>query len=759
MIPEQLKQIVNSYKKGWKGKAPFIKALQNYFSQVETLSQTSTSYQQRLTSQEALAIARIFINHPPVKGSNSEAIGKQILNGFYLGEDGARTFTDAAYEGSLELVQFIADHTPPEQWPAMLGNPDHHALHWALRNGHHNIAKYIMQLAKQCDCWEAIKNTFENDFIFSETIGWIIQGTFEKKPGFSLETILNIPFLLDKMEKEERPAFYNDKYQIYNTSAVFNLYIAPYFSKRFNEIIKKEPLSPEDIETAYLIIRSDIRRNTFINRSIALLQLPQVKAVLVGDKAQELWTLAQQKNDQAALQQLFTHPNLSSMATGDSLSDQQCHELEVACKHHFTKMGISFTSSYHKGSANQLSIQITFETLHQWQAFQQAFGANFPDIDRKDLPWKQNLDIGRDSEALAAIENIEKMRSPLACLKSNSAGHALINTIARGMNHSSNYPSASINTDKNGQPYVIVMTKPLADTDIDAWENDALDNFFEMFPYLCHKNDLSPLPGHDSLTIKKTLPGDLTKYEFHISPDTLHKLLMEECQYYQGYRAGYSVYDLAHPEYQYYKPGTMCLFPILSIDDQSVWIRNAGCNVSEVLSVQLSVLIQQTMPKLAKNLAIQGHHTSPIMQTLNISSDELNQAALRCAHVLKETAVKSSYHEAFDGFVQIPACAQNIKPMDEATQKLYYLSAATPSELSQLQSYEVPMQHYLHELLNVLTENKNTKGAQSIKSLIDKITPSTAPSGGMSTHLSSCGLSVTPQPGLSSPESKITLKN
>lgn len=182
--------------------------------------------------------------------------------------------------------------------------------------------------------------------------------------------------------------------------------------------------------------------------------------------------------------------------------------------------------------------------------------------------------------------------------------YELIGSISRGIKGevTSTDPIASLKREGEG----LCVTTQAREQNFDKW--------VDIFPELCRKHNVSCLPGNDAVASRRSPAPNLIKYEFNISINDFHKILMAESDVYRGYRHGNSLIRLKNPDLELIKEGKICLFPALELVDNKVMLRFAGCNTSEIISTQLAFLLRKYFSDVSGE--IYGHHSSPLVDNL-----------------------------------------------------------------------------------------------------------------------------------------------
>jgi hypothetical protein len=233
--------------------------------------------------------------------------------------------------------------------------------------------------------------------------------------------------------------------------------------------------------------------------------------------------------------------------------------------------------------------------------------------------------------------------------------------------------------------------------------------FATIFSELCERHKIPSLPDAETYSIwndsLSVLGQPQCKFIFNISPDDFDKLLMVESDAYQGYRnsngAG-SILLLADPSRDAYKKDVICAFPVLLLDNNTIMIRNAGCNASATLSTQLTYLITQYLPaETYNNLNSRyGHWGSKLT---NCIMDELHEQSLvEIAINCVGKANKSFYIQSMEGFDSLhlhERCKMWLQEMNPEAENIYsLLGVASPDELANLKSLEIPSDIFLQAL-------------------------------------------------------------
>ncbi len=503
----------------------------------------------------------------------------------------------------------------------------------------------------------------------------------------------------------------------------------------------QKPLSNEQFEDIKSMLRKYIKYDALLESHHSPLQLTVFHFTdphffkTFKEQVGMHWKLGQVKYDDKNLSITLNcdDPNGFQYDQGDlkehlkdfvrerSLTTQECSQIRGVFENSFDEHQI-FHRDYpveNKNTGlmeNRLALSINFKSSQEQDAFQREVLPHLPSHVESTIIGSKKIELvfRRYDEKLVGTylrTLFERMRAKLFSMpinKESDISFAIIRAIKNTMCNYQAHPQAVINKDINGRSYVSILM-PQDKTRSD--EHETFDLFQSYFERLCYKNGIEKLPGQEKYCQRKDLQGKYYKYEFYINPEDLHALLMEESPNYRGYREGFSIDDLSDPGKEIGRDETMYLFPVFVNPPDPILIRNAGCNVSEVLSAQLSFLVKKHLPELAGNASAYGHHISPIVEKkLIIGGEMLNQAALLCAGMSLQESEEYSEHEAMDGLVPLPFHEKNhnrCQSMTENAKTSYSLSAVTPNELESLQSFEVPMEEYLSTLITLLKQRED----------------------------------------------------
>jgi hypothetical protein len=119
-----------------------------------------------------------------------------------------------------------------------------------------------------------------------------------------------------------------------------------------------------------------------------------------------------------------------------------------------------------------------------------------------------------------------------------------------------------------------------------------LSAFVRHFSTLCQKHEVDIIPDQSEYA-NRVVIGEPPEffYQFNVSPEDMHKILMSESSYYAGYHHDGSILRLNEPNNLILKIGKMCIFPVFPLETGAL-LRNAGCNITDVLASQLSFYIR-----------------------------------------------------------------------------------------------------------------------------------------------------------------------
>ncbi len=282
-------------------------------------------------------------------------------------------------------------------------------------------------------------------------------------------------------------------------------------------------------------------------------------------------------------------------------------------------------------------------------------------------------------------------------------GFNFLEAISNGMKENTNYPSASIQEPGGYFCITVIAGKK---------ENEEFESLIKIFPELCAKYGIPLLPSHNEYTRKRVPQGatDLIKYEFFISPNDLDRILMNESDYYRGYRSQGSVLRLAYPLHEAFKRDTICLFPVLEMDSNQIMLRIAGCNASETITTQLAYYFTKYLSLEVGSAELYGHHIAPIVEEkIGLYASDFLEVALETIGI--KTQLNHQSEEGFTVFSLEGEAREFLVEIDSEARTIYrLLSAVTPDELPNLKSIEVPITTYLQALGSKLsTKSKSIR--------------------------------------------------
>lgn len=297
-----------------------------------------------------------------------------------------------------------------------------------------------------------------------------------------------------------------------------------------------------------------------------------------------------------------------------------------------------------------------------------------------------------------------------------SIASPIISAINNTIFQEDGYPAASVNQNKS----FCLVCEADGSNDLSNNSANAFYNFHLLFEELCKKRGLQLLPNatkYSTATVISSAPK-LIRYEFNIDPADLEQLLLAESEYYAGYRAGASINRLVDPSCMDIKDGVICLFPALSLSENEYIPRTAGCNMSEMISVQLANYVKKYMLSDSEQdkKFFFGHHSSKLTEdTLGIDQEIILLALAKCL------SIKARFnHQSEDG-TRILSTSNTplvqILDMDESALGIYQrLAPITHVELEQLQSCEIPIKDFLDLLYEAVRERIILLSAQEQKS-------------------------------------------
>jgi len=235
-------------------------------------------------------------------------------------------------------------------------------------------------------------------------------------------------------------------------------------------------------------------------------------------------------------------------------------------------------------------------------------------------------------------------------------------------------------------------------------------SFYLLFEDLCKKHGINPFPNSITYATSRVVPNSsIIKYEFNISPADMEKLLFLECPNYAAYKGGASIQRLVDPAGSDIKDGVLCLFPAALLPDEQYIPRNAGCNMSEIISVQLANYIKKYVladTNVAKEDFF-GHHNSKLTEDfLKIDALDIFDALAMCM------GITHTHHQIESGTrILTNSDTPFIKryDLDDDSRRIYQRYAVVAhAELEHLQSCEISILSFLDKLL-IVVENKKQR--------------------------------------------------
>lgn len=297
----------------------------------------------------------------------------------------------------------------------------------------------------------------------------------------------------------------------------------------------------------------------------------------------------------------------------------------------------------------------------------------------------------------------------------SSFAFAFIAAIKNGIFHPEAYPAAYIDPRTNAlcvacSLYPSQDAAP-ADSSYDHYDavrdEDLFQHFSQLFEELCKRHDIAKLPNAAGYAQRRetTMPDgmQIIKYEFNIAPGDMEKLLTEELPYYPAYRSGASIARLQDPESIDFKDGVICFFPALVDEDTDEYVpRNAGCNMSEIISVQLANYIKHYLlpDSDVPAEAFFGHHNSVITRDfLHLDEKDILNALAKCINLERLTHQKE---------IDLPIKSSDtpmiqVCDLDAESRGIYQrLTVCPPDELAHTKSCEIPIEDFLDQLVIVV---------------------------------------------------------
>lgn len=224
------------------------------------------------------------------------------------------------------------------------------------------------------------------------------------------------------------------------------------------------------------------------------------------------------------------------------------------------------------------------------------------------------------------------------------------------------------------------------------------------FPAICEKYNVIPLPGKTEFAKRTVIAAnEEIVYEFHVNTEDMHRILMNESEDYAGYHSLGSVLLLVdNPDIHLLKPTTICVSPVLPLDENRFILRNAGCNFIDTLATQISFLVRQYIdPSIPVNQCF-GHKKTPVLENILMINAEgiLWDIALEYLNLNDSNEL---YFQSIEGLseIHLQEDKQNfVVEIDRSALEIYtQLGAGSPDELAQLKSLEIPTIDYLNLIL------------------------------------------------------------
>ncbi|MFW2532813.1 MULTISPECIES: hypothetical protein [unclassified Legionella] len=285
----------------------------------------------------------------------------------------------------------------------------------------------------------------------------------------------------------------------------------------------------------------------------------------------------------------------------------------------------------------------------------------------------------------------------------------LLRAIQRELNEEPGYPNASI---QRPSGYLSITCQK------DSVENQDFAELVADFETLCKKNNIPKLPNQRQYAQTREPKGpsqeaaNLIKYEFFISAENFERLLVNEFPTYIGYRYSGSILRLANPDEGVMKPGAICLFPVVAMEDSTFMLRSAGCNITETISTQLAYYISKYI-KLEKKPGqsdFYGHHMSPLIsKILGISDKEMLEIAFTTIGIRGKNLRIDLIQEGggFRLFKLREKYQANLVAMNPQAEKIYQrLAPVSHDELPHLSSMEVSVKTMMEKIGLIISHKK-----------------------------------------------------
>lgn len=226
-----------------------------------------------------------------------------------------------------------------------------------------------------------------------------------------------------------------------------------------------------------------------------------------------------------------------------------------------------------------------------------------------------------------------------------------------------------------------------------------LNEYVNTFKSLCETYQLSSLhPTNPEIFAEKIdLSDNFCKYHFYIQPNELHTILMNEWEQYARYRDGDSLLRIHRPQDSIVKKNIICLFPAQEIDEKTVIMRNAGCNITNTIFYQLEAIFKPLFSDVSGEIF--QHNQSSFLNNLGIDDERVYEAI----QSLFKIEAEIFNHQTISGDIPISLNTEInkiIKPMNEDALFIYNnFSAEMPQNLPHCLSVEIPTLVLLNEML------------------------------------------------------------
>lgn len=273
----------------------------------------------------------------------------------------------------------------------------------------------------------------------------------------------------------------------------------------------------------------------------------------------------------------------------------------------------------------------------------------------------------------------------------SQAGYAICTALSNTINHHQ-YDSEIIYKPESSKVSII------------SRKNQDLAKLVELFPQLCQSYNLKTKEEnglYSRVTVNKE-NRDAINYEFFIDAVQFHTLLMNECEYYRGYRQeGGSMLDLAFPGFQAVKDNTLCLFPVVDLGEGSFIPRNAGCNMQQVIQTQLAYHVNKILlnESFKAREDFYSHYGLDLLKDTICASDMLIvETAFKCLGITNQKCHQQEH--GIDIYTLEEKAVHRIVEMDSKSREIYSrLGATTAEELDHLdKSIEIPLKEFVEAL-------------------------------------------------------------